>query len=727
VLSIFTVRVEADAKAYPVLLSNGNLQDSGSLPDGRHYTVWHDPFPKPCYLFALVAGDLVRVADTFTTMSGRKVDLHIYVRAGDEQQCDHAMESLKKSMKWDEEVYGREYQLDLFNIVAVSDFNMGAMENTSLNIFNTALVLAHQETATDSDFMSVEGVIGHEYFHNWTGNRVTCRDWFQLSLKEGFTVFRDQEFSADLNSRAVQRIDDVNGLRRLQFPEDGSPLAHSVQPDQFIEISNFYTKTIYEKGSELIRMQHTLLGDETFRKATDLYFDRYDGHAVTCDDFVQCMADASGRDLSQFFRWYKQAGTPTLQVSSQYDATQQSYTLTFKQSQPDTPEQTNKQPLHIPVAFGLLDASGKEILPTQVLEVTEREQTFTFTDLPGKPVPSILRGFSAPVKLQTDLSDDDLRLLQVHDTDGFNKWEAGQTLALRTIQRVMENPDTDISQFVADVGTLIEQGLTGQGDKALLARALSLPMLGVIAQHQAVIDPAVIDAARTSILKKIKSAHKEALAALYDANRNTGAFSITPEAMGRRALQHAVLDILTVTNGTGCASRSKAHYDAADNMTDRVTALACLADSSQPQRDQVFADFYARFKNYPLVVDKWFSLQGIANREQIFDDLAMLRNHADFNIKNPNRVRSLYSAFAINNPVKFHDPSGKGYAFLRDVIIELNTINPQIAARMVTPLREWKRYTPALQMLMKAALEAIQATPNLSGDVFEIVSKSLNA
>ncbi|MGP1717209.1 MAG: aminopeptidase N [Methylophilus sp.] len=726
VLSVFTVRIEADAQAYPVLLSNGNLQDAGSLPDGRHYTVWHDPFPKPCYLFALVAGDLERVADTFTTLSGRKVDLHIYVRAGDEKQCDHAMESLKKSMKWDEEIYGREYQLDLFNIVAVSDFNMGAMENTSLNIFNTALVLAHQETATDSDFMSVEGVIGHEYFHNWTGNRVTCRDWFQLSLKEGFTVFRDQEFSADLNSRAVQRIDDVNGLRRLQFPEDGSPLAHAVQPDQFIEISNFYTKTIYEKGSELIRMQHTLLGGETFRKATDLYFDRYDGHAVTCDDFVQCMADASGRDLSQFFRWYKQAGTPTLQVSSQYDATQQMYTLTFRQSQPDTPEQTNKQPLHIPVAFGLLDAQGKEILPTRVLEVTEREQTFTFADFPGKPVPSILRGFSAPVKLETDLSDDDLRLLQVHDTDGFNKWEAGQTLALRTIQRVMETPDTDISQFVADVGTLIAQGLAGQGDKALLARALSLPLLGVIAQHQAVVDPAAIDAARTAILKQIKSTHKDALTALYDANSNTGEFSITPEAMGRRALQHAVLDILTVTNGTGCAARSKAHYDAADNMTDRVTALACLADSSQPQRAEAFADFYARFKNYPLVVDKWFSLQAIANREQIFDDLAMLRSHTDFNIKNPNRVRSLYSAFAINNPVKFHDPSGKGYAFLRDVIIELNTINPQIAARMVTPLREWKRYTPALQVQMKAALEAILATPNLSGDVFEIVSKSLN-
>ncbi|MFA6041624.1 MAG: aminopeptidase N, partial [Methylophilus sp.] len=459
VLSIFTVRIEADKNRYPVLLSNGNLKDSGDLGDGRHFTVWHDPFPKPSYLFALVAGDLVHIADSFTTMSGRKVDLRIFVRAGDEQQCKHAMQSLIKAMRWDEEKYGREYQLDLFNIVAVSDFNMGAMENTSLNVFNTALVLAHQETATDSDFMSVEGVIGHEYFHNWTGNRVTCRDWFQLSLKEGLTVFRDQEFSADLNSAAVQRIDDVNNLRRLQFSEDAGPLAHAVQPDSFIEISNFYTKTVYEKGAEVIRMQHTLLGDETYRKATDLYFARYDGHAVTCDDFVQCMADASGRDMSQFFLWYKQAGTPHLKVSSHYDATQQSYTLSFKQAQADSAGQTNKKPLHIPIAVGLLDANGSETHPTQILEMTEREQSFVFNNVPSRPVPSILRGFSAPVKLSTDLSDDDLRLLQLKDTDGFNKWEAGQTLALRNITRVMENSEADISQFVADFGVLIAQGL----------------------------------------------------------------------------------------------------------------------------------------------------------------------------------------------------------------------------------------------------------------------------
>jgi aminopeptidase N len=725
VLSIFSVRIEADKTRYPILLSNGNLAGAGDLGDGRHFTEWHDPFPKPCYLFALVAGDLVRIADTFTTKSGRHVDLHIYVRKGDEGQCAHAMASLRKAMKWDEEKYGREYALDLFNIVAVSDFNMGAMENTSLNIFNTKLVLAHQETATDTDFVSVEAVIAHEYFHNWTGNRVTCRDWFQLSLKEGLTVFRDQEFSADMNSRAVQRIDDVDQLRRLQFPEDASPLAHAVQPDNFIEISNFYTMTVYEKGAELIRMQRTLLGEDTYRKATDLYFERYDGHAVTINDFVQCMADASGRDMSQFFLWYKQAGTPTLKASGSYNPETRQYTLTLAQSQPDTPGQTNKQPLLIPVAVGLLDAAGNEPHATQVLKMTAREQSFTFDHVPSRPVPSILRGFSAPVKLVTDLTDDDLRLLQLKDTDGFNKWEAGQTIALRTIQRVMANPDADISQFIADFGTLLEQGSREDVDKALLARALSLPSIAVIAQAQEVVDPAAIDQARTSILKAIKRAHKDTLASLYAHNGSIGEFSISPAAMGRRALQNTLLELLTVTNGTGCAARAKAHYDNANNMTDRVAALASLADSTKPQRDEVFADFYARFKGYQLVVDKWFSLQAIANRESIFDDFAKLRQHPEFNIKNPNRVRALYSAFAINNPVKFHDPSGQGYALVRDAIIELNKINPQIASRQVTPFREWRRYTPALQAMMKDALQTILDTPNLSSDVFEVVSKCL--
>ncbi|MCB5184289.1 aminopeptidase N [Methylobacillus gramineus] len=725
VLSTFSVRIEGDKHQYPVLLSNGNLTDSGDLDNGRYYTAWNDPFPKPCYLFALVAGDLVRIEDKFKTMSGRIVDLHIYVRSGDEEQCDHAMESLKKSMKWDEDTYGREYELDLFNIVAVSDFNMGAMENTSLNIFNTKLVLAHQETATDTDFLSVEGVIAHEYFHNWTGNRVTCRDWFQLSLKEGLTVFRDHEFSADMNSRAVQRIDDVDHLRRFQFPEDASPLAHSVQPDHFIEISNFYTMTVYEKGAELIRMQQILLGESVYRQATDLYFDRYDGHAVTCNDFVQCMADASGRDMSQFFLWYKQAGTPSLQVTGRYQPEANQFTLTFIQSQADSPGQTGKQPLLIPVAVGLLDEQGNETHATQVLEINMREQSFTFDHVSTRPVPSILRGFSAPVKLTTDLSDNDLRLLQLKDTDGFNKWEAGQTIALRTIQRVIADPETDITQFIDDFGLLIDQGISNHGDKALLARALSLPSLSVIAQAQDVIDPAAIDTARTHILKAIKRVHKDALARLYEDNRNLGEFSISPAAMGRRSLQNTVLALLTVTNGTGCAARAKAHYEHADNMTDRVAALSCLSDSIKPERDEVFSAFYQRFKDYQLVVDKWFSLQAIANRDGIFDDFTTLRQHPEFNIRNPNRVRSLYSAFAINNPVKFHDPSGQGYALVRDAIIELNAINPQIAARQVTPFREWRLYTPLLQTQMKAALQVIMDSASLSSDVFEVVSKCL--
>jgi len=726
VLSTFSVRIEADKQHYPVLLSNGNLVETGELENNRHFRVWHDPFPKPCYLFALVAGDLVRTEDTFTTMAGRQVDLHIYVREGDETQCGHAMASLKKAMQWDEETYGREYQLELFNIVAVSDFNMGAMENTSLNIFNTKLVLAHQDTATDADFMSVEGVIGHEYFHNWTGNRVTCRDWFQLSLKEGLTVFRDQEFSADLNSRAVQRIDDVDRLRRLQFSEDASPLAHQVQPDSFIEISNFYTTTIYEKGAEIIRMQNTLLGQADYRQATDLYFERYDGHAVTCDNFVQCMADASGREMEHFFLWYKQAGTPSLSVTTDYDDDAEQLTLTFKQAQQDGAGEVHQKPLLIPIAVGLLDKSGNETHPTQVLEVTSREQSFTFDNVTSRPIPSILRSFSAPVKLTTDLSDDDLRLLQLQDTDGFNKWEAGQTLALRAIERVMADADVDISQFVDDFGIMIAQGLAEEGDKALLARALTLPSIAVISQAQTIIDPAAIDQARTHLLVAIKRAHKAALEELYNANSNTGEFSLTPEAMGRRALQNITLELLTATNGTGCASRAKAHYDNADNMTDRIAALASLADSTKPERAEVFADFYARYKDYPLVVDKWFTMQAMANRDAIFDDFSMLRNHAEFNIKNPNRVRSLYSVFAINNPVKFHDPSGKGYALLRDAIIELNAINPQIASRMVTPLREWKRYAPDLQAQMKDALEAILETPNLSNDVFELVNKCLD-
>ncbi|MAM35395.1 MAG: aminopeptidase N [Micavibrio sp.] len=731
VMTTFTVRVEANKDEYPVLLSNGNLVEEGDLDKGRHFTVWDDPFPKPCYLFALVAGDLVHLQDEFVTQSGRKVDLRIYVREGDETQCDHAMESLKKSMKWDEDVYGREYELDRFNIVAVSDFNMGAMENTSLNIFNTALVLAHPDTATDLNFMRVEGVIAHEYFHNWTGNRVTCRDWFQLSLKEGLTVFRDQEFSSDLNSRAVQRIDDVIQLRRSQFPEDASPMAHPIRPDNYIEINNFYTPTVYEKGAEVIRMQHTLLGAENYRKATDLYFQRYDGMAVTCEDFVECMADASGRDMSQFFRWYLQAGTPVLKTETKYNEDTKTFTVTFKQELPDTPGQKDKKPFLIPVNIGLLNNKGQDMdlgngETSRVLEVTEMEQSFTFENIGERPAPSVLRNFSAPVKLQTDLTDDDLRFLQVHDSDGFNRWEAGQTLAMRQINAMLADPTAKIPQeFTDSYAALLDQAGDPATDKALLARSLSLPDFTMIANDQNEVDPQAIHKVREKIKSHLAKTFESKFLKIFGDNKSTGQYSPSPKDMGMRALKNTALAYLITANESKTVQLAKAQFDAATNMTDRAAALSVLADTGSKEREDALRDFYVDFKDYQLVIDKWFTLQAMADRPQIFDDLKSLRAHGDFNIKNPNRVRSLYAAFAMNNPVHFHDPSGKGYGFLRDAIIELNDINPQIAARLLTPLREWKRYKPDLQKKMKTALEDIVKTKDLSPNVYEIATKSL--
>ena len=726
VMATFKVTVEADLKTCPVLLSNGNLIDSGEMSGGRHFTVWDDPTPKSCYLFALVAGDLERVEDKFTTQSGLEVDLHIYVKAGDEGQCDHAMESLKKSMKWDEEVYGREYQYSIFNIVAVSDFNMGAMENTSLNIFNTALVLAAQETATDTDYIRVEGVIAHEYFHNWTGNRVTCRDWFQLSLKEGLTVFRDQEFSADLNSRAVQRIDDVSHLRRSQFPEDASPLAHPVRPESYMEINNFYTMTIYEKGAEVIRMFHTLLGKDKYRQATDLYFDRYDGKAVTCDDWAACMEEVYGDDLSQFKLWYSQAGTPEITANGVYDTDAKSYTLTLSQSVPETPGQPDKKPMHIPVAVGLIGENGDDLIGTQVFELKEQSQSFTFHDLGSKPVPSILRNFSAPVKLTSDLTNEELRFLMVHDTDGFNRWEAGQNFYMNVLNDMIDSGSTEVpDEFLDVIGSLLKQAEDPKQDRALLARALSLPDVVMIAQAQETVDPDAISVVRNALKKAVKSAHKDQLVKVYELCAGCEQFGITPASMGRRSIRGVLLSYITATNGTGCAARAKNHYDTANNMTDRMTALANLRDNQNPERDDALSDFYERFKDYPLVIDKWFGVQAMAEREDIFEQLETLRNHDDFNMKNPNRVRSLYGAFAMNNPVMFHSKDGRGYEFLKNAIIELNDINPQIAARMVTPFREWKHYTKDRQDMMKAALEEIKALPNVSPNVFELVSKSL--
>ncbi len=725
-MATFTVRVEADKDRAPVLLSNGNKIDQGDLDDNRHFTVWDDPTPKSCYLFALVAGDLVHIHDTFTTMSGNNVDLYIYVRPGDEDQCEHAMLALKNSMKWDEDVYGREYQYNIFNIVAVSDFNMGAMENTSLNIFNTALVLAHPETATDSDFGRVEGVIAHEYFHNWTGNRVTCRDWFQLTLKEGLTVFRDQEFSADMGSRATQRIDDVTHLRRMQFAEDAGPLAHPIQPDEYIEINNFYTMTVYEKGAEIIRMFHTLLGADGYRKATDLYFDRFDGQAVTCDDWAQCMADASGQDLAQFKLWYKQAGTPEVKATTRYDEAAQTFTLTLTQTIPDTPGQSDKKPMHIPVSFGLIGPNGDDLIETQILHLKDKTQEFTFKDIGSRPVPSILRDFSAPVKLTTDLSDADLRFLMVHDSDGFNRWEAGQTFALKTINRMIDDkasPDDLLKALEA----VLDQVLVGEADKALLARALSLPDVAIIGQSRAVVDPDAIYAARRLVQSLFGSRCMGKLIEAYHACENEEDYAPSPSQMADRAMQAVLLRYIYEGDEERGTMLATSLYSNATNMTARVTALAILTDTDGAEKNEVFADFYEHFRAYPLVIDKWFSLQAAAVNDDTIIYLKNLSGHPDFNWKNPNRVRSLFGAFAMNNPVMFHSADGTGYDFLKEAIIKLNTINPQIAARLLTPLREWKRYTPDRQAKMKAALEEILAQPKLSPDVFEIVSKSLNA
>ncbi len=723
VLTTFTVRIEADKK-YPVLLSNGNKVDDGPSGAERHFTIWQDPHPKPCYLFALVAGDLTHIRDSFTTSSGQKVDLYIYVRPGDESQCAHAMDSLKRSMKWDEEVYGLEYDLNIFNIVAVSDFNMGAMENKSLNIFNTALVLAHQDTATDSDFMRVESVIAHEYFHNWSGNRVTCRDWFQLSLKEGLTVFRDQEFSADTHSRDVQRIDDVTHLRRFQFAEDSSPLAHSIRPDNYIEINNFYTMTVYEKGAEVIRMLHTILGKEHYRKGTDLYFKRHDGQAVTCDDFVQAMQDASGVDLSQFRLWYSQAGTPEVNFTGTYDEDTKTYNVRLEQNIPETAGQKNKKPMPMPITIGLLNDNGDDIAQETLL-LTKGLQDFEIKDVASNPTPSVLRSFSAPVKLTTDLTDDDLAFLMVHDKDGFNRWEAGQTYMLRTIIKMMETGGDVPQVFLDTYSDLLHRTADPKADKALMARAISIPDISRISQEQKVVDPQAIHDTREKVINSIVDNFVDKLVDIYETNRTDKQFSIEAKAMGQRVLQNTALLLASNKLTSEDSARCKEHYDTANNMTDRMAALylGCALDGNV--HNEIVTDFYDRFKAYPLVIDKWFSAQAMIHLPKTIDVIKQLRKHKDFNIKNPNRVRSLFSAFAMNNPVRFHAADGSGYTFLRDAVIELNDINPQIGARLLTPLREWQRYTPDRQKMMKEALSDILKMQNIAPDIYEIAGKSL--
>ena len=742
VMSSFTTTLSAEQHRYPVLLSNGNPVASGSEEGGRHWATWQDPFKKPAYLFALVAGDLWCVEDQFTTMSERDVTLRIYVEPENIDKVQHAMDSLKNSMRWDEKVYGREYDLDIFMIVAVNDFNMGAMENKGLNIFNSSCVLAKAETATDAAHQRVEGVVAHEYFHNWSGNRVTCRDWFQLSLKEGFTVFRDSEFSADMNSRTVKRVEDVAFLRTNQFAEDAGPMAHPVRPDSFIEISNFYTLTVYEKGSEVVRMIHTLLGADGFRKGTDLYFERHDGQAVTCDDFVKAMEDANGVDLTQFKRWYSQSGTPRLAVEERYDAAAQSYTLTFRQSCPATPGQSEKQPFVIPVQMGLLDKLGNA-LPLRlqgeehahgsdrVLQVTEAEQSFTFVGLAEKPLPSLLRGFSAPVKLSFPYDRDQLMFLMQHDEDGFNRWEAGQQLSVQVLQELIgqhqrgEQLVLDQRLITAFRTLLLDTGL----DQAMVAEMLSLPSEAYLTEISEVADVEAIHAAREFARQQIGAALHEPLWERYQANRKQSretAYVAEASHIARRSLQNIALSYLMQSGKAEVLAACQEQYKDCDNMTERLTALAVLVNSSfDSEKAEALAMFADYFKDDPLVMDQWFSVQAGCTLPGGLERVQALLSHPAFTLKNPNKIRALIGAFANQNAVNFHRADGAGYRFLADQIITLNALNPQIASRLLTPLTRWRKYAPARQALMKAELERILASGELSSDVYEVVSKSL--
>lgn len=744
VMSSFTTTVIADKQDFPILLSNGNPVGAGPEGEGRHWITWEDPFKKPAYLFALVAGDLWCIEDTFVTMTERKVTLRIYVEQENIDKCQHAMDSLKKSMRWDEEVYGREYDLDIFMIVAVNDFNMGAMENKGLNIFNSSAVLARAETATDAAHQRVEAIVAHEYFHNWSGNRVTCRDWFQLSLKEGFTVFRDSGFSADMNSATVKRIQDVAYLRTHQFAEDAGPMAHAVRPDSFIEISNFYTLTVYEKGSEVVGMIHTLLGADGFRKGSDLYFERHDGQAVTCDDFVKAMEDANGVDLTQFKRWYSQAGTPRLSVSESYDAGAKTYTLTFRQSAPTTPGQPGeeKKPFVIPVSLGLLDEQGKEIPlrlqgesvasgTSRVISVTEAEHSFTFVDVAEQPLPSLLRGFSAPVKLSFPYNRDQLMFLMQHDTDGFNRWDAGQQLSVQVLQELIAQHQKGEKlvmdqRLITALGTVLaDESL----DQAMVAEMLSLPGEAYLTEISEVADVDAIHAAREFARQQLANSLSDALWKRYQTNRELSkqtAYVAESEHFARRALQNIALSYLMLTQKPEVLAAAIEQFDAADNMTERLTALAVLVNSPfEDEKAKALAVFAENFKDNALVMDQWFSVQAGSTLPGGLERVKALMQHPAFTMKNPNKVRALIGAFAGQNLINFHAADGSGYRFLADLVIELNGFNPQIASRQLAPLTRWRKYDDKRQALMKGELERIRASGQLSPDVFEVVSKSL--
>ncbi|HCH1183675.1 TPA: aminopeptidase N [Vibrio parahaemolyticus] len=732
VLAKYTTKVIADKATYPYLLSNGNRIAQGEAENGRHWVQWQDPHPKPAYLFALVAGDFDVLRDKYTTMSGRNVDLEIFVDKGNLDRAGHAMTSLINSMKWDEERFGLEYDLDIYMIVAVDFFNMGAMENKGLNIFNSKFVLANDQTATDRDYLGIEAVIGHEYFHNWTGNRVTCRDWFQLSLKEGLTVFRDQEFSSDLGSRAVNRIDNVRIIRGPQFAEDASPMSHPIRPDKVIEMNNFYTLTVYEKGSEVIRMYHTLLGEEGFQKGMKLYFERHDGTAATCEDFVSAMEDATGVDLKQFRLWYSQSGTPTLRVNSEYNAEAKTYALTVEQFTEATQDQAEKQALHIPFDIELYDSKG-QIIPLiingesvhNVLDIKQDKQTFVFENVAEQPVPSLLREFSAPVKLEYDYSDAELIFLMKHATNDFARWDASQMLLAKYIRQNVNNVQTgsevQLSEDLIDAfrGVLLDENL----EPAFIAQVFSLPSINEITGWYKQIDVDAVDAVLNSITVSLSAALEDELSATYHTLKQAE-YTIDHAAIGKRALRNQCLQFLAHTDKGN--TLVKAQYEAANNMTDTIAAMSAANSAQLECREELMADYSDKWKHDGLVMDKWFALQGTNPAEDALEKVKATMNHEAFSLKNPNRTRSLIGSFLAANPVRFHDKSGSGYQFAGDILRQLNDSNPQVASRMIDPLLKFRKYDEARQAMIRAELEKLKAMDNLAKDLFEKVTKALD-
>lgn len=737
VLTRFTTTISADKQRYPVLLSNGNLVDAKDLDANRHWVMWEDPSLKPSYLFALVAGDYEWTEDIFKTMSGRLVVLRVYVEKGNLKQADYAMESLKRAMRWDEETFGREYDLDMYMIVAVSDFNMGAMENKGLNIFNDRYILAQPETATDDDYVNVESVIGHEYFHNWSGNRVTVRDWFQITLKEGLTIFRDQNFTADMTSHAVKRIKDVNVIRNFQFPQDAGPMAHPIRPDSYIEVNNFYTVTVYNKGSEVIRMMETILGKDKFRKAMDLYFERNDGKAVTTEDFVKAMEDASGIDLTQFRRWYSQAGTPELDVKGEYNEAEKTFTLHFKQSCKPTPGQSHKEDFYIPIRMALLDSKGKEMPlhmkdeksnseTVKVLALKKAEEKFIFQDVKEKPLPSLLRNFSAPVKIHYPYKDKDLIFLMSHDTDGFNSWDAGQQLATKLIIQLVKDykPNQKLnvpSEFVEAFRTILNNESL---DKPLIAEMLSLPSESYLLELMQNPDITAIYNVRLNLRKHLANQLRDDFLRTYKKN-HVSEFSLNKKAMGQRRIKNLALSYLMLLEEKEFIDLGMKQFHEADNLTDTIAVLAALTNIDTKEREVAFQEFYDRWQKEPLVIDKWFSLQAMSTLPNTFQQVKFLMSHPGFDLKNPNKTRALIGVFSQYNYVGFHDVSGEPYAFLADLVLTVDAFNPQLAARLIEPLIRWRKYDKNRQELLKGELTRISNVPKLSNDVYEIVTKSL--